>query len=236
LVVVLARGAFAGEHDWPRFRGPNGTGVSPASTIPARWTDQDYNWKVEVPGVGHSSPVAWGDCIFLTSADRETARRTVLCLDTADGRTRWRHDYPSHTFRQHRHNSYATATPAVDGHGVVVTWSTFDEMALMALDREGRETWRRDLGPYVGKHGTGASPILVGGLVVLANDQENPGLLPQVYGESGSKIPAGKSFLIAVDRKTGRTRWHTERRTGLSARLARPLHRNCQNVLRKCLG
>jgi len=106
---------LGGEGDWCRFRGPNGSGVSLATTVPVRWTEQDYNWTVETPGVGHSSPVVWGDRIFLTSGDRETAGRMVLCFDTADGRTVWRRDFVSTAYRHHGANSYMSATPAVAG-------------------------------------------------------------------------------------------------------------------------
>ena len=151
--VLLLSGAYAVEQGWTRFRGPDGTGISDATTIPVEWTDQDYNWKVKLPGVGHCSPVLWGNRIFLTCGDPDTARRTVLCLDTADGHTLWRRDYPSKTFKQHRANSYATATPAADADGVVVTWSTPEEVVLLALDRKtGQTRWqverRTALSPY----------------------------------------------------------------------------------------
>ena len=216
LVLSVSLGAEAGEGPWSRFRGPNGTGISDATTVPAKWTEQDYNWKVKLPGIGHSSPVLWGHRIFLTCGDRTTATRTVLCLDTATGKTVWQRDYPSKTFRQNQDNSYASATPAADADGVVVTWSTPEEVVLLALDTEGREAWRRSLGPFVGGHGTGASPIIVEDLVVLPNDQEDPKALPSMYGPNPT-IPAGTSFLVAVDRKTGQTRWQAERRTTLAA-------------------
>ena len=217
LVSVLpVSGTYAAEGDWTRFRGPNGTGISRATTVPVNWTDQDYNWKVKLPGMGHGSPVLWGNRILLTCADPDTARRTVLCLDTSDGRTLWRRDYPSETYRQHRANSYATATPAVDARGVVVTWSTPGEVVLLALDPRGDELWRRDLGPYVGTHGSGTSPIIVGDLVVMANDQGDPALLARMLGRKEPAGPAGESFLIAVDRTTGQTRWQVPRRTTLA--------------------
>jgi len=184
--------------------------------VPAKWTEKDYNWKVKLPGIGHSSPVVWGNRIFVTCGDRRTATRMILCLEAASGRTLWQRDYPSKTFRQNRDNSYASATPAAHADGVVVTWTTPQQVVLLALDLDGREVWRRNLGPFVGLHGSGASPIIVQDLVVLPNDQEDPKALPSVYGPKPS-IPAGKSFLIAVDRKTGRTRWRVERRTKLAA-------------------
>lgn len=207
---------FAAEENWPRFRGPNGTGISPATTVPATWTKDDYRWTVDLPGIGHASPVVWGKRLFVTCGDHKSAKRSILCLSTGTGRALWQRDYPSKTHRMHRDNSYATATPAVDAAGMVVAWSKPEEVVLLALDNEGREVWRRGLGPYVSGHGSGASPILVDGLVVLANDQEDPRLLPSMYGPN-PKMKAGKSFLIAVDRDTGETRWKLDRRTGLAA-------------------
>lgn len=209
---VVSSGAGAGQGQWARFRGPNGSGISNATTVPAKWTDKDYNWKVTLPGVGHSSPVLWGRKIFLTSADKRTAKRIILCLAAADGRTLWRKDYPSKAHKMHRDNNYASSAPAVDAERVYVTWTTPKEVTLVALDHAGSEVWRRDLGPFVGLHGSATSPIIVGDLVVLANDQEALklfGCLPK--GEPG------KSFLIAVDRKTGKTRWQVPRRTALAA-------------------
>lgn len=219
-VVLCATGAAKcgqGDGQWGRFRGPNGTGISDATTVPVTWTAKDYNWTVRLPGAGHCSPVVYGGRIFVTSGDRGTARRTVMCLDTAEGKILWQRHYPSKTFRQHRDNSYASATPAADAAGVVVTWSTPKGVVLLALDRNGRDVWRRDLGPYVGIHGSGSSPIIVGDLVVLANEQADPAALPFVYfGPNAPKV-AGKSFLIAVDRKTGRTRWKIDRKSSQAA-------------------
>ena len=215
-VLCTTIGAEAGERYWPRFRGPNGAGISDAKTIPATWTDQDYNWKVTLPGFGHSSPVVWANRLFVTCGDARTATRTVLCLDAATGKTLWQRDYPSKPFRQHGDNSYMSASPAADADGVVVNWSTPDAVVLLALDNEGKEAWRRDLGPWVGNHGTGSSPVIADGLVVLTNDQEDPRLIRSMYGPNPT-MPAGKSSLIALDRKTGETRWQLERRTKLSA-------------------
>ncbi len=217
VLVLFASATHAAEQDWGRFRGPNGDGAGHAVTVPTAWTDRDYNWTAELPGVGHGSPAISGRRIFVTCGDAETAERSVLCLDTADGHTVWRRDFRSHTYRQHRDNCYATATPAADAHGVVVTWSTPEEILLLALDRDGNEAWRRRLGPFVGPHGTGSSPIIVDDLVILANDQEDLRLLARLMGRKEPDVEPGKSFLIAVDRKTGETRWKIPRRTALAA-------------------
>src|SRR5258708_474308 len=87
IFVVGFAGRESAAQEWTRFRGPNGTGISSADTIPAVWTEKDINWKVELPAAGHSSPVLWGDKIFLTGADNEkTALRTVFCLSAIDGK------------------------------------------------------------------------------------------------------------------------------------------------------
>ncbi|MBL7039222.1 MAG: PQQ-binding-like beta-propeller repeat protein [Pirellulaceae bacterium] len=207
----------AAEGEWTRFRGPNGTGLSDATRIPITWTEQDYNWIVDLPGVGHSSPVVWDRKLIVTCGDPKTATRIIVCLDGSDGHTIWQRDYRSENHRQHRHNSYATATPSVDAHGAITTWTTPDEVVLLALDLDGNEQWRRDLGPFVGPHGSGSSPIIAGDLVVLANEQEDPAIVARMMGRKVPTDPPGKSFLIAVDRKTGQTRWQVPRRTALAA-------------------
>jgi len=207
-IFALASTAGAAEGEWTRFRGPNGSGISEALTVPANWTAQDYNWVAKLPGVGHSSPVIWGERIFVTCAEPTTAKRFVLCLRTVDGRVQWQREYPSRTYGQHKDNCYATATPAVDATGVVVTWSTPEQILLLALDLDGNEIWRRDLGPLVSQSGSGISPILYEDLVVLANDQDDLKLVP-----NEKSTEAGVSFIIAVDRKTGQTRWQIPRPT-----------------------
>ena len=196
--ALLALPGHLTAEQWPRFRGPNGTGLSNADSVPVRWTEKDHNWKVELPGAGHSSPVVWDEKIFLTCGDARTARRTILCLSVSDGTVVWRRDCPSKVHPMHHDNCYASSTPALDADGVYVTWTTPGEVTLLALDHGGKDKWRRSLGAFESMHGSGASPIVVGDLVVLANDQK------------------GKAFLTAVDRRTGETRWRLERRSGLT--------------------
>ncbi|MDP6546872.1 MAG: PQQ-binding-like beta-propeller repeat protein [Phycisphaerae bacterium] len=212
LLVILSMRAVAAEPQWSRFRGPNGAGISDAAAIPVKWADEDYNWTAKLPGKGYSSPVVWGSKIFLTSTDKK-ATRIIQCLSTTDGRTLWRKDYKSKTHKMHRDNSYAAATPTVDAERVYVTWSTPKEVTLLALDHAGKEVWRRDLGGYVGLHGTATSPVVVGDTVVLGNDQDNM----KWYHAFFKNDRKGVSFLIAVDRKTGKTRWKAPRITSLAA-------------------
>jgi outer membrane protein assembly factor BamB len=215
-LLILVASAGGAQPDWNRFRGPNGCGLSDAATIPETWKDDDYNWKTALPGTGHSSPVVFGQQVFVTCADANTAERRIVCISTADGSVRWRRDYPSQTVAQHHDNGYATATPAVDSRGVVVTWATSQEVVLLALAHDGTEMWRRDLGPFIGPHGTGTSPVIVDDLVVLANEQEDFKALARVMGREDPHGVAGESFLIGVDRLTGETRWQVPRKSSLA--------------------
>jgi outer membrane protein assembly factor BamB len=193
LISLIGAGRLAGQ-EWTRFRGPNGSGISAATTIPVKWTEADLNWKVELPGIGHSSPVLWGDRLYITSADKETARQHVLCIDTADGKTIWHEQFESNPFRQHRMNSFASATPVVDADRLYVCSTSDKAVVIRALDRRtGKQVWHRDLGPFDSNHGPGTSPMLYKDLLVLTNDNQ------------------GDSFVIAMDCKTGKDRWKVER-------------------------
>jgi len=195
----------AEEGQWPRFRGPGGAGISNATTIPVVWTDKDYNWKVKLPGPGHSSPVVWGRRLFVTCGDLQTATRMILCFDADDGRKLWQKDYPSQTFPMAGDCNYATSTPAADADGIVVTWTTPQEVTLLALDNSGQEVWRRNLGPWSSHLGSGTSPVIVGDVAVLTNEQQFK------KNQDGSLTMPPKGFLIGVDRKTGETRWQLDR-------------------------
>lgn len=205
LSAILLGGALpVSAQDWTRFRGPNGTGVSDADSVPAKWTEDDYNWKVTLPGIGHSSPVVWGDKLFLIGAFDDTATRMVLCVRASDGQIEWQREYASTPHTKHPLNSFASSTPCVDEERVYVTWTAPEEFTLLALDHEGNEVWRRNLGPFVSQHSGGASPVVYGDLLIMANDQ-------------GDEEFQGKSSLVALDRRTGEPRWTVDRRTKVVA-------------------
>jgi len=203
-LLVLALISSAAAQEWTRFRGPNGTGESETSSIPASWTDKDVNWRIELPGIGHSSPVLWGDKLFILSADSKTATRYVLCIDANDGKQIWRRDYPGVTHKLHVNSSYASVTPAVDGERVYVAWSDPDFTRLMALDHSGNEVWTLNLGSWMSQHGFGCSPMLYDDLVVLNCSQEDSKL-------PGLPLPK-ESFVVAVEQSTGKIRWRTDRK------------------------
>lgn len=216
--------------DWTRFRGPNGTGISSAKTVPTEWTSDDYNWVAELPGKGHGSPVVVGDRLYLVCGEEETAERIVACFDTKRGDMLWQRKFASKTHRLHLSNSYGSSTPASDTDGVVVTWADPDQLVLMALDPQGETVWSRDLGPHDAINGAGTSPIIVDDVVVLMNVQMDANVLVRagVLPEKFADDQPNESFLIAVDRGTGETRWQVDRETYLCG-YATPCVRNLQN-------
>jgi outer membrane protein assembly factor BamB len=235
--LLFALAAPGPAQEWTRFRGPNGSGVSPATTVPARWAEKDYNWKVRLPGVGHSSPVAWGERLFVTSGEG-TGRRVVLCLRARDGQALWSREFAGERHGKHPDNSFASATPAVDARHVYVCWGSPRDFLVVALGHDGREAWRADLGPFKAGHGFGASPVVHDGLLVVPGDQDGPGALFGLDGATGKvrwKVPrksratystpcvyrprGGPDQLIftnyehgftALDPTTGRTLWELD--------------------------
>ncbi|MEE3366755.1 MAG: PQQ-binding-like beta-propeller repeat protein [Planctomycetota bacterium] len=212
------RGTTTTAADWPRFRGPNGTGISHATTVPVKWGAEDYNWATRLPGHGHGSPVVVGERVYLVCGEKRTAERIVVCVDVTSGKVLWKRNFTSKKHRLHNANSYGSSTPAADAHGVVVTWADPDKLMLLALDREGQTLWQRNFGPHKAINGAGTSPIIVGDLVVLMNVQMDPnfmiriGVLPKNYPDKTKH----DSFLVAVDRKSGKTVWKVKRETYLA--------------------
>jgi outer membrane protein assembly factor BamB len=194
LLLVAANGLDAQE--WPRFRGPNGAGVS-ATKFPLAWTEKDYLWKVPLPGRGNSSPIAWENRVYITASADKTGKRFVLCLDAAAGKTIWTREFDDASYHLHERNRIATATPTVDTERLYLTWATPKHYLVQALDRmTGKDVWTADLGPYVSQHGFGASPILHDDLLILSNEQDKNG------------------SLHALDAKTGKEVWKISRHSG----------------------
>jgi len=217
----LGRGVFAGilvflvcrcgwGENWPRFRGPNGQGISSEKGIRVEWTDADYNWKLSLPGTGHSSPVVWDDTVFVTCADQARARAILLAIGVSDGSIRWQKRFDLPAYKMNRLNSYAASTPSVDAGYVYALWPSFDETLLVAFDHEGRQVWRRTFPGVKSQHGPCTSPVIVDDVVVFTHEHE------ETTGRGA------QSFWIAVDRSTGQTRWKLPRRTGLKTSYSTP--------------
>lgn len=183
--------------NWERFRGPNGSGISDVKSIPTSWTTAEYNWKVELPGVGHGSPVVWGKKLFVNCANDDGSTRIVQCRSTTSGELLWEQEFESSSHKTHKFNSFATSTPCVDERRVYVSWGTPKELAIIALTHDGDIAWEaRNLATVPGGHGFGTSPVVYGELVVIANDT------------------ARESSLIALHRETGELAWQAPRRGG----------------------
>jgi len=185
--ILFAALATGSAQEWPRFRGPNGSGLAPALDIPLSFTEKDFAWKVTLPGAGHSSPVLWGERLFVTSADK-SGSRFVCCLHIQDGRELWRRAIAGSSHRMHADNSFASATPAVDPHNVYLSFGNAKEFLVLAMTHEGKEIWRTDLGPYQAGHGFGGSIIVHDGVVLLANEQNGPSSLVGLECGSGKVL------------------------------------------------
>lgn len=196
VLVGLSFSVLAGSvPEWPRFRGPNGSGIGTALNLPEKISDADVQWKVELPGTGHSSPAVAGDRIFLTSADKTTEKRALVCLSTKDGKPLWTQDFAGAVFREHADNSFASATPALDAERVYLCSYSPEGSWLAAYDqRDGKQLWKKDLGAFASQHGPGASPLVWEDLVIVDFDQDQP-----------------KSFVAAFDCKTGAERWRWDK-------------------------
>jgi len=185
---------------WPRWRGPSGQGLVEGTGYPDRWSDtENVIWKVEVPGRGHSSPIIWGDKLFLTTASRDGNSRSILCYDRSNGKLLWETEVPEGPIKRfHAKNSYASSTVSTDGERV---YAYFGNAGLMAVDMEGKIVWHADLGEIDLYHGPGGTPLLYEDRLILY--QEN-----RAMRGSG---PPSPGFIVAIDKKTGEQLWRKER-------------------------
>ena len=181
-----------GARYWPRWRGPSGQGVVEGTGYPDRWSDTaNVRWKRPVPGRGHSSPIVWGDRIFLTTSRDRGRRVSILSFRRSDGTLLWQADAPNgRAERHHGKNSPASATVTTDGERV---YASFGSRGMLAVDFDGNIVWHRELGRIDNYHGPAGSPLLYRDSVIIYQDQN------------------GGAFVTALDARTGETRWRTER-------------------------
>jgi len=189
----------AGRNDWPQFRGPGGLGTSLAMALPTRWSDREnVVWKTEIPGTGASSPVVYGDRVFLTyqtgyavdrkdSGDLNDLKRHVVCLDAAGGKVLW--TWQAKTVlpekKTPRYLGYASSTPVADAERL---YCFFGKSGVVALSHEGKPLWQTSVGEGTHGWGSASSPVLHGDLVIV-----------NAFVECGQ--------LVALDKKTGKEVW-----------------------------
>jgi len=195
LFLILVTSAQC--ENWPQFRGPSGQGLSSEKGLPVLWTPPSLiRWKTSLPGPGHSSPIVWGNRVFLTafcppSPGYPHPRLLVICIAKDSGNVLWERDVAAQELeRVHPANSLASPTPATDGKHV---YTYFGSRGLFCFDFEGRKIWENLFGPFRNEEGTGSSPVIVGNLLIQKCDTDN------------------EKFLLAVDKRNGKTVWKTAR-------------------------
>ena len=187
LLLSLSTAALAG--NWPAWRGPDGTGVTTETALPLTWSaTKNIRWMIKLPERGNSTPIVWGDRVFLTQAVGE--RRLVMALDRRDGKLLWEAG-PTWSEKEPTHptNPPCSASPVTDGERVV---ASFGSAGLYAFDFAGKELWRVPLGKVDHEWGYAISPVLHGGLCFLAQG-------------AGTNC-----WLAAFDKKTGKEVWRVQ--------------------------
>src|SRR2546430_9584996 len=189
LTITAALSSTAG--NWPGWRGPDGTGASSEKNLPLKWsTNENVRWKVDLPDRGNSSPIVWGNRVFVAQAVQKENRRTLMCFDRANGKLLWQSGvtYAENEPTQ-ENNPYCAGTPVTDGERVFVC---FGSAGVYAYGSDGKEAWHRDLGKLNHMFGNAVSTVLHGDLCILN------------FG------PDEKARLVALNKKTGETVWHVE--------------------------
>ncbi len=183
---------------WPRWRGADGSAVASGDRLPERWSASDgLAWSIEIPGEGSSSPIVWGDRVFVTSASDRGAKRSIHALATSSGDFLWSRslsdDDPELSSSVTGH---AASTPATDGRTVV---AFFGNSGVVAYTAEGDFRWQRTFGAFDTELGLASSPILHRGNVIVVCDHD------------GDRFRTFDSFVVALDLGNGAIRWRTQR-------------------------
>jgi len=207
LISSLSLGLWpAGATDWPNLRGPEFTGSSPETGLPAQLDpDKNLRWKVDMPGNAASTPAVVGDKIFVSSTNLDTRVLEAMCLDLKTGEELWRREV-AEGYQQDDRSNFASPSPASDGEIVVFFYGTGD---LVAFTLDGEELWarniQRDYGQFAFLWTFSTSPLLHGGKLYLP-------VLQRDTAVSGRGKPEGNpSYLLALEPKSGEELWRVER-------------------------
>lgn len=190
-IVAAGLGAFSlslHAANWPSWRGPNQDNTSPETRFPTSWSrEKNVKWRTALPEAGNSSPVVWGDTVFVTQPVRDGKERTLMAFDRATGKQRWQQGVTYEVEDpRHKTNPHCSASPVTDGERVV---ASFASAGIVAYDFGGKQLWKVDLGPQKHEWGQGSSPIIHGNLVIVYHG------------------PGEFSTLHALDKRTGEKKW-----------------------------
>ena len=177
--------------NWPAWRGADGLGITRERNLPAQWSaTQNVRWKIALPDRGNSSPIVWRNRVLVTQALEKEQRLKVMCFERSEGKLLWQSGVSSSgKDPTHKTNPYGASSPVTDGERVIA-W--FGSAGMYGYDLNGKELWHRDLGQQSHIWGYGSSPIIYRDLCILN------------FG------PGPRSFLIALNKKTGDTVWQVD--------------------------
>jgi outer membrane protein assembly factor BamB len=183
---------------WPRWRGPSGQGHAPPGQYTDKWSAATSLWKTNVPGRGNSSPIVWGDRIFLTTGYGNGERLSMLAYSRSDGKQLWETFIPQNGVEYvHYKNGFASATPVTDGQ---LVYASFGRHGLFAFDFSGKLVWQHKFGIIDNYHGPAGSPVLYKDRIFI-------------YQDANPATPPGQgAFIGAFDKATGKPLWMTPRR------------------------
>jgi outer membrane protein assembly factor BamB len=191
LIIILTLATVTQAENWPNWRGPNGDGTCTETGLPTKW-DSTTNvlWKIPIPGIGHASPIVWGDKLFTVTAKAETHEKLLLCYDTKNGNLLWQVDVLKTPFEnKHNDNSFASGTPATDGTLVYVSFLDGESVVVAAYDFTGKKIWMQRPGTFSSPHGYSCSPVIYKDKVIINGDSK------------------GDAFIAALSRTDGHTIW-----------------------------
>jgi len=208
-ILVFTTPETAIGENWPGFRGPTRQGISLEKDVPVEWSAaSNIAWKTPVPGLGWSSPIVFGDRVYVTTATENGVSFRLLCFDRKTGEVLWNEQvFRQKTGNKQGQNSFATSTPVTDGRLVYTV--AFDG-GIAAVSTDGKVVWGNRDYEYYSQHGLAISPVLYQDLVIVAFDGSSSGPNPKV----GWQIPWEKAVIVAIDKNTGKVRWEGKR--GLS--------------------
>jgi outer membrane protein assembly factor BamB len=192
--------------NWPQFRGPTGQGLSGEKNLPTRWSaTENIAWKTAIEGDGWSSPIVFGDRVFVTATTAGGSKCHVIAIDRKSGNIVWNKEVlTQETRRKEAKNSYATPTPVTDGERI---FAVFGGGGIVALDFAGQVLWTYDKVQFYSRHGLGASPVLHENLLIMPFDPSNPPPDEKI----GWKVPWDKARVAALDKVRGTLAWEGKR-------------------------